>query len=125
MADMEGGKDATRSPGCWLTVGVGEEGPAGQLSDPTSAEVPLVLDGVPLLLGGVTPPLLLDGVPLLPEAKGEVVIAVSCDPAAMGPLGLAGQDPRGLTGDVIPNGMVPGSPTDNPPTNSFRLAPWY
>ena len=119
------GREATRSPVCLLalvvegvTVGVGDSvaGSAGQLSDSGSA-------AVPLLVGGVT--LLADGVPLPPEAKGLVVISESCVPAGIGPLGLAGQDPGGVTGDVIPNGMVPGLPTANPPTNTAGLAPTY
>ena len=64
------------------------------------------------------------GAPLPPGALGLVVISMSCVPAGMGPPGLAGQDPGGLTGALMPNGMVPGDPTKNPPTNVCRLAPW-
>ena len=100
--------EAARSPAVGVADGVA--GSAEQLSDSGSA---------------VTVSLLPDGVPLPPEAKGLVVISESWDPPAMGPSGWAGQDPRGLRGDFILNGMVPGAPTANPPTNRFRLAPTY
>jgi hypothetical protein len=41
-----------------------------------------------------------DEAPLPLGALGLVVISTSCDPAAMGPAGLAGQDPGGVTGST-------------------------
>jgi len=73
--------------------------------------------GVEELAGGLA--LLLP----VPPARGFCVMSTSCVPSAMGPLGLAGQDPGGLTGELSPNGIVPGWPTATPPTNTFSFAP--
>lgn len=119
-----------------VTSGVGDwvAGTAGQLSESGSDGVVLLESSAGVVLVELGPAAVLLEVgsaagALLPEAKGTVVISVSWDPSAMGPPGLAGQDPGGLTGEVIPKGMVPGAPTANPPTNVFGLTPlnwhWY
>jgi hypothetical protein len=64
---------------------------------------------------------------LAPPAEGtpgDDTILFSCAPAVIGPEGFAGQLPGGFTGELCPNGMVPGAPTARPPTNLVKLAPW-
>lgn len=50
---------------------------------------------------------------LVPEltAPGPLTWSTSWVPSAIGPLGFAGQEPAGLSTDVMPNGMVPFAPT--------------
>lgn len=43
-----------------------------------------------------------------PPTPGFCVKSTSCVPSAMGPPGLAGQEPGGFRGAVLPKGMVPG-----------------
>jgi hypothetical protein len=70
-------------------------------------------------------PLLLALLATLPEATpGEETILFSCAPAVIGPEGFAGQPPGGFTGELCPNGIVPGAPTARPPTKLVKLAPW-
>lgn len=55
----------------------------------------------------------------LPPTPGFVVRSESWVPSAIGPLGLAGQEPRGLRGLLWPNGIVPEAPTATFPTKTF------
>lgn len=62
-----------------------------------------------------------------PPAPGSCVMSDSCWPSGTGPLGLAGQEPGGLTGPEWPKGMVPLSPTLTLPTKVVGLveANWH
>ncbi len=55
---------------------------------------------------------------------GSWVMETSCEPSAIGPLGLAGQEPAGFRGVDWPKGMVPGEPTLRPPTKVCSSALW-
>lgn len=65
-----------------------------------------------------------DDEPLMFWRPGSDVMSVSCEPSAMGPLGLAAHEPAGESGVVWPKGMVPAAPTASPPTNVCWFAPW-
>lgn len=60
----------------------------------------------------------------LADTPGSCVMSTSWLPPAIGPLGLAGQEPAGETGALRPKGMVPVPPTAMPPTNVVKSAPW-
>jgi hypothetical protein len=62
--------------------------------------------------------------PELPGTPGFCVMSVSWVPSAIGPEGLAKQEPGGETGLVRPKGIVPGAPTCRPPTKVVGLEPW-
>lgn len=58
---------------------------------------------------------------------GSLVIPTSCSPSGIGPPGFALQLPAGLSGLLIPNGIVPAAPTASPPTNVVASSPanWH
>ena len=68
--------------------------------------------------------LLAPAAPLPEGTPGEETILFSCAPAVIGPEGFAGQPPGGFTGELCPNGIVPGAPTLRLPTKLVKLAPW-
>ena len=61
--------------------------------------------------------------PLVAVLPGFCVILTSWLPSGIGPDGLAGQEPAGETGALIPNGIVPLWPTGMPPTKVLGLSP--
>lgn len=58
-------------------------------------------------------------------APGLLTRSTSWAPSVIGPDGLAGQEPGGLRGAVMPKGMVPLAPTLMPPTKVVWSEPWY
>lgn len=60
----------------------------------------------------------------LETVPGLETWSTNCVPSAMGPEGFAGHDPAGLSAEVIPNGIVPASPTARLPTKVVSEAPW-
>ena len=82
-----------------------------------SARVALVVWTPPL-------PLMVAEIPAALARSGSCVMSTSCVPSGMGPLGLAGHEPGGLTGVDNPKGIVPAPPTCVPPTKAVWFAPW-
>lgn len=60
----------------------------------------------------------------LDTVPGLETWSTNCVPSAIGPDGFAGHDPAGLTAEVMPNGIVPASPTARLPTKVVSEAPW-
>lgn len=99
------------------------QSPSGSAVPVGSAEPPVavgIADAVGAAEAAEIPPV----VEVLPLTPGFWVRSTSCVPSAIGPEGLARQDPAGDRGADMPKGIVPFPPTAIPPTKVLGSSPW-
>lgn len=118
VADAAAGLEAAMAS---EAVGMGSDGSSPQSESEESDEG--VAEGV-ATVGVPSLPLVVSLDAVVPPTPGFWVRSTSCEPSAMGPEGFAGQEPAGLTGALIPKGMVPLPPTVMLPTKVVGLSPW-